>query len=118
MDPPRLDYAPPPARNLRRQVLAFSVGYLAATAVCWILALAVFVDRSPLPLVILLAPVYLLMAIVNSSERVALFLILVVGPALYGLYATLFTAPPRLRTRLLVLAIVLHAACFALLTVV
>jgi hypothetical protein len=119
MDPPRLDYAPPHPRNLRRHVLAFLVGYLVATIVCWVLTLAVVADRSSLPLVILIAPVYLLMAIVDpASEKVALFLILVVGPALYGLYATLITAPPRLRIRLIVLAMAFHAACFALLAVV
>jgi hypothetical protein len=115
----RLDYAPPPRRNLRRHLLAFLVGYLVATVLCWMLLLTVLADQSALPMVILMAPLYLLMKIPGLfSEKVALFLILVVGPALWGLYASILTAPTRVRTRCIILAISFHAACFALLAVV
>jgi hypothetical protein len=115
----RLDYAPPPSPNLRRPLLAFLVGYLAATVVVWMLMLITGGGDAGILRPLLIAPVCLLMRVPGlSSEKISLFLIFVVAPALYGLYGAILSAAPPLRLRLLLLGLFLHVACFALLAVV
>jgi hypothetical protein len=94
MDPPRLDYAAAPPRNLRRGIFAFLVGYLIATLICWAALRITELDGPVLPLAVVIGPIGALMPLhVGLPEKAQLFLILVAAPALWGFYAWMLVWP-------------------------